>query len=250
MRVTQILESDRARDRGDPQLHSALGAGALLTVRVVPTPDGRGPFEAAPRARFAPATGVPTSHVGVCTFENPSAPKTMERISYGQVPPVGMERGAVSLAHLRSQALPLMQVTPHEPVQTTWQVAPVHPMLLLDPTVKLQVAPVVQPRLALAPAVTEQELPLLHVPLHDDPQLPPQVPVVHDKEQLAAAGSQPMVVNESPPHAASTAAPTTAIRYLMRPSCGCFQVRHRARRPRARMHADLSLDENSDGSDR
>jgi len=69
-------------------------------------------------------------------------------------------------------------------------------MLLLDPTVKLQMAPEVQLRLALFPAVTVHVVPApLHGPLQEFPQLPPQSPVVQDKEQLPADGSQPICVN-------------------------------------------------------
>lgn len=121
-----------------------------------------------------------------------------------------MERGAVSEAHFRSQTLPLAQPTLQDPVQTTWQVAAVQPMLLLAPTVKLQVAPLVQPRLALAPAVTVQVLPPLQVPLHELAQLPLHVPVMHASEQLATDGSQPILLNELPPHAAKTSIAATA----------------------------------------
>ena len=116
----------------------------------------------------------------------------------------------MSDAHFRSQTLPLAQPTLHDPVQTVWQVAAVQPMLLLPATVKLQVAPLVQFRLALLPAVTVHVLPPLQTPLHELPQVPLHVPVVHVSEQLAAAGSHPMVLNELPPHAARAITAATA----------------------------------------
>ncbi len=122
-----------------------------------------------------------------------------------------MERGAASDAHFRSHTPPLVQPTLHEPVQTAWQVAAVQPMLLLPATVKLQVAPLVQFRLALLPAVTVHVLPPLQTPLHELPQLPLHVPFVHASEQLAVAGSQPILLNEPlPPHAASAVTATAA----------------------------------------
>jgi hypothetical protein len=118
---------------------------------------------------------------------------------------VVIERGVESAGHFRSHTLPLAHPTLHAPVQTTWQVAAVHPTLLLEPTVKLHVAPDVQLRLALLPAVTVHVLPALHVPLHELPLVPLQSPVVHASYQLATAGSQPMVCGELPPQAAAAA---------------------------------------------
>lgn len=92
-------------------------------------------------------------------------------------------------------------------MHTTWQVAAVQPMLLLDPTVKLQVAPEVQLRLVLFPAVSEQLLPPLQLPLQELPQLPAQSPVGQETVQLATPGSQPITVEEVPPHAAIAASP-------------------------------------------
>ena len=80
------------------------------------------------------------------------------------------------------------------------------PTLLLPPTVKLQVAPLVQLRLALAPAVTVHLLPPLQVPLQEAPQVPSQVPEVRAREQLLTAGSQAILLNEVPPQAARNAA--------------------------------------------
>ncbi len=116
----------------------------------------------------------------------------------------------MSAGHFRSHALPLAQPTLQDPVQTTWQVAEVHPMLLLEPTVKLQVAPDVQLRLALLPAVTVHVLPPLHGPLQEFPQVPLQVPLVHASEQLATDGSHPIWLNELPPHATRAAVPSAA----------------------------------------
>ena len=110
---------------------------------------------------------------------------------------------------MRSQALPLAHPTLQEPVHETWQVAAVQPTLLLEPTVKLQVDPDVQFRLALFPALTSQALPPLQVPLQELPQVPLQVPVVQASEQLATAGSHPIVFDE-PPHAAIAATATNA----------------------------------------
>jgi hypothetical protein len=124
-----------------------------------------------------------------------------------QDPPPGIERGAESAGHLRSQTLPLAQPTLHEPEHTTWQVAAVQPMLLLEPTVKLHVAPEVQLRLALLPALTVQALPPLQAPLHEFPQVPLQLPAGQANEQLATPGSQPIWLDELPPHAAIAANP-------------------------------------------
>src|SRR5689334_13858893 len=86
-------------------------------------------------------------------------------------------------------------------------------MLLLEPTVKLQVAPEVQLRLVLFPAVTSQVLPPLQEPLQELPQVPPQLPLVQLSEQLEIDGSQPICVNEGlPPHATRAASATAAIR--------------------------------------
>lgn len=110
---------------------------------------------------------------------------------------------------MRSQALPLAHPTLQEPVQTTWQVAAVQPMLLLEPTVNVQVAPDVQLRLVLLPAVTVQVLPPLQDPLQELPQVPPHSPVLQESEQLATDGSQPICVNEEPlpPQPTSAAIP-------------------------------------------
>ncbi len=145
-----------------------------------------------------------------------------------------IERGAESAGHFRSHTLPLAHPTLHEPVQTTWQVAAVHPTLLLDPTVKLQVAPEVQFRLALFPALTVQVLPALQVPLQELPQVPLQSPLVHASEQLATAGSQPMVWGELPPQAAA-AAITSAVRMpfiVLPPRSGTGVSRRRTHRHR------------------
>ncbi len=105
-------------------------------------------------------------------------------------------------------------------MHTTWHDAAVQPTLLLGPTVKSQVAAEVQPRLALFPAVTVQVLPPLHVPLHELPQVPWQLPVAQVSEQLATDGSHPICVNELllPPHPASIANPTaTETAFMMTP---------------------------------
>lgn len=123
-----------------------------------------------------------------------------------------------SPGHLRSHTLPLAQPTLHDPVHTTWQVADVQPMLLLDPTVKSQVAPEAQLKLVLLPAVSEQVLPPLQMPLHELPQVPLQVPVVQETEQLATPGSHPIGVAEVPPHAAIAANPiATKIIFIVPP---------------------------------
>ena len=110
------------------------------------------------------------------------------------------------MGHLRSQTLPLAQPTLQAPAHTTWQVAAVQPMLLLEPTVKLHVAPEVQLKLALLPVLIVQVLPALQAPLHELPQVPLQVPELQASEQLAADGSQPIWLNEFPPQAASASA--------------------------------------------
>ena len=82
-------------------------------------------------------------------------------------------------------------------------------MLLLAPTVKLQVAPLVQFRLALLLATTVQLLPPLQAPLHEGPQVPSQVPEVQAREQLDVEGSQPILVNDVPPQPVTTMAVMT-----------------------------------------
>ena len=143
------------------------------------------------------------------------------------MPPLGIERAVASAGHFRSQVLPPAQLTWQLPVQVTWQVAPVHPRLpepivalqvapdvqlrlALVPVVKLHVDPELQLRLALLPALIVQVLPPLQGPLQEFPQLPPQLPLVQESEQLAAAGSQPIWLKELPPHAASAATANAA----------------------------------------
>ena len=111
-----------------------------------------------------------------------------------------------------------------------------HPTLLLEPTVKLQVAPDVQFRLALLPAVIAQLLLALQVPLHEFPQVPLQEPVVQATEQLATPGSQPMVL-ELPPQAA-IAANAIAIRMDFTGSSPLLATHHLHSKMRVRDKAD------------
>jgi hypothetical protein len=88
-----------------------------------------------------------------------------------------------------------LQESEHEPLQVTWQVAPlVHEMLPLLPTVSVQAEPT-QSKLALSAAVRVQVLPIRQPPLHEAPQAPMQVAFVPQvKEQLPCMALQPVEV--------------------------------------------------------
>jgi len=88
-----------------------------------------------------------------------------------QFPPVGIECGAESPGHFREQVLASLQLTEQEPVQVTWQIELLQLTLPLAPTVKSQVELALQFRLALAPAVRAQLLPLQQRPPQESPQL-------------------------------------------------------------------------------
>jgi hypothetical protein len=85
---------------------------------------------------------------------------------------------------LRSQLEPLQLTEHEEPVQITWQVAPlVQDALPLVPSVTVQVEPS-QLTLPLAPVISVHVLPPLHSALHEAPQLPLQLALVQESEQL------------------------------------------------------------------
>ena len=65
------------------------------------------------------------------------------------------------------------------------------------------------------PAVTVQVLPPLHVPLHEVPQVPWQVLLVHSSEQLESVGSHPILVNDEPPQAARNPASATEMKTVL-----------------------------------
>ncbi len=58
VRVTQVVEADRLRDRRDPELHPARGALALGSVGVDPGEHGRGAALGPRASRTAPPAGV------------------------------------------------------------------------------------------------------------------------------------------------------------------------------------------------
>ncbi len=90
-------------------------------------------------------------------------------------PPFGIDFGALSAGHLRSQVDPLQETEHDGPVQVTWHVAPfAHVTEPEVPTVSVHVA-WSHWMLALFPAVSVQSLPLAHCALQLSWHVPEQL---------------------------------------------------------------------------